>query len=40
MIAWTGYIVPCVDGLLFTGIAKAGARRVDDHDAKYLVGGA
>ncbi len=34
MTAWTVCIVLCVDGGLFTGIAKAGARRVDDHDAK------
>ena len=38
MIAWTGYVVLCMDCSLFTAIAKAGARRVVDNDAKYQVG--
>lgn len=39
MTNWTVHIVLCMDGSLFTGIAKDGARRVEEHDAKYPIEG-
>jgi putative endonuclease len=34
---WSVYIVRCVDGSLYTGIAKDVARRVDEHNANNLL---
>lgn len=33
MSQWTIYILRCVDGSLYTGIAKDVARRVDEHNS-------
>ena len=33
MSLWTIYILRCVDGSLYTGIAKDVARRVDEHNS-------
>jgi putative endonuclease len=35
--SWSVYIVRCVDGSLYTGIAKDVARRVDEHNASNLL---
>lgn len=35
--SWSVYIVRCVDGSLYTGIAKDVARRVDEHNANNLL---
>ncbi len=37
MTAWTVYIVRCVDGSLYTGIAKDAARRVEEHNSNDLL---
>ena len=37
MESWSVYIVRCVDGSLYTGIAKDVARRVDEHNANNLL---
>jgi len=39
MTAWTVYIVRCLDGSLYTGIAKDAARRVEEHNSKYPLEG-
>jgi predicted GIY-YIG superfamily endonuclease len=36
-VTWNVYIVRCVDGSLYTGIAKDVARRVDEHNANNLL---
>ena len=37
MTAWTVYIVRCVDGSLYSGIAKDAARRVEEHNSNDLL---
>jgi putative endonuclease len=37
MTAWNVYIVRCVDGSLYTGIAKDAARRVEEHNSNDLL---
>jgi putative endonuclease len=36
MTTWTVYIVRCIDGSLYTGIAKDVARRIEEHNADNL----
>lgn len=37
MTTWTVYIVRCVDGSLYTGIAKDVARRIEEHNTDNLL---
>jgi putative endonuclease len=37
MTGWTVYIVRCIDGSLYTGIAKDAVRRVAEHNSNNLL---